>query len=46
MERVLVVHDELLAAVPKYRYVAALDRLQHFITGKASSPIRAKEETA
>ncbi|OJA48915.1 hypothetical protein BGV68_26395, partial [Burkholderia ubonensis] len=39
VERVLVVHDEQLAAVPKHRYLAAWDRLQRFVTGRGQSPI-------
>ncbi|WP_332452207.1 hypothetical protein [Burkholderia ubonensis] len=38
VERVLVVHDEQLAAVPKHRYLAAWDRLQCFVTGTRGSP--------
>jgi len=38
-QRILVVHDEQLAAVPKHRYVAAWDRLQRFISSDARSPI-------
>lgn len=39
VERVLVVHDEQLAAIPKHRYLAAWDRLQRFVTGTGRSPI-------
>ncbi|WP_082754493.1 hypothetical protein [Burkholderia savannae] len=39
VERVLVVHDEQLAAIPKHRYLAAWDRLQCFVTGGGQSPI-------
>ncbi|KWO52330.1 hypothetical protein [Burkholderia ubonensis] len=39
VERVLVVHDEQLAAIPKHRYLAAWDRLQRFVTSGAGSPI-------
>ncbi|KVP63776.1 hypothetical protein [Burkholderia ubonensis] len=39
VERVLVVHDEQLAAVPKHHYLAAWDRLQRFVTGRGQSPI-------
>ncbi|WP_186134660.1 hypothetical protein [Burkholderia gladioli] len=39
VERLLVVHDEQLAAVPKHRYLAAWDRLQRFVTGTGRSPI-------
>ncbi len=33
VERVLVVHDEQLAAIPKHRYLTAWDRLQRFVNG-------------
>lgn len=46
VERLLVVHDEQLAAVPKHRYLAAWDRLQRFVTGTGRSPIPVKNETA
>lgn len=36
---VLALHDEQLAAVPKYRYLQAWERLQRFITGQKRSPI-------
>lgn len=39
VERLLVVHDEQLAAVPKYRYLAAWDRRQRFVRGSGRSPI-------
>ena len=39
VERLLVVHDEQLAAVPKHHYLAAWDRLQRFVTGTGRSPI-------
>ncbi|KVV40369.1 hypothetical protein WK81_20290 [Burkholderia ubonensis] len=39
VERVLVVHDEQLAAIPKHRYLAAWDRLQRFVMGGGWSPI-------
>ncbi|WP_230963655.1 hypothetical protein [Burkholderia territorii] len=39
VERVLVVHDEQLAAIPKHRYVTAWDRLQRFVAGCGQSPI-------
>jgi hypothetical protein len=44
VERLLVVHDGQLAAVPKHRYVAAWDWLQRFIAGTAISPIPVAEE--
>lgn len=37
--RVLALHDEQLAVVPKYRYLQASERLQRFITGQTRSPI-------
>ncbi|MPV67679.1 hypothetical protein [Burkholderia sp. BE17] len=43
VERLLVVHDEQLAAVPKYRYLTAWDQLQRFVTGTGRSPIPAVE---
>jgi hypothetical protein len=46
VERLLAVHDEQLAAVPKYRYLAAWDRLQRLVTGAAHSPIPVAEATA
>jgi hypothetical protein len=39
VERVLIVHDEQLAAVANHRYLAAWDRLQRFITSKRCLPI-------
>ncbi|TDQ93027.1 hypothetical protein C7412_1097 [Paraburkholderia silvatlantica] len=39
LERVLVLHDEQLAAVPLHRYQSAWERLQHFITSGQRSPI-------
>ena len=39
VERLLVVHDAQLAAVPKHRYLAAWDQLQRFVTGTRRSPI-------
>lgn len=46
VERVLVVHDEQLAAVPKHRYLAAWDRLQRFVNGARRSPIAKVEDDA
>ncbi|MDN7458592.1 hypothetical protein [Burkholderia cenocepacia] len=46
LERVLVVHDEQLAAIPKHRYLAAWDRLQRFISGTGCSPVPVGEEIA
>ncbi|WP_367032816.1 hypothetical protein R0290_00145 [Burkholderia semiarida] len=39
VERLLVVHDAQLAAIPKHRYLAAWDRLQRFVKGTGRSPI-------
>lgn len=39
VERVLVLHDQQLAAVPKFRYLDAWDQLQRFIVSKHRSPI-------
>ncbi|RBB41298.1 hypothetical protein DPV79_06620 [Burkholderia reimsis] len=44
LECLLAVHDDQLAAVPKYRYLAAWDRLQRFVTGTGRSPIPLREE--
>lgn len=45
VERLLVVHDKQLAAVPKYRYLASWDRLQRFVKGAEQSPIACKVTT-
>lgn len=45
VERLLVVHDEQLAAVPKHRYLTAWDRLHRFMAGKLQSPIPVEEAT-
>ncbi|HHV7525559.1 TPA: hypothetical protein ACUNF5_007124 [Burkholderia orbicola] len=39
LERVLVLHDEQLAAVPTHRYLAAWTQLRRFIVGTIRSPI-------
>ncbi|NRE35583.1 hypothetical protein E5U26_34725 [Burkholderia pseudomallei] len=39
VERILVRHDEQLAAVPKFRYLDAWDQRQRFIVSKHRSPI-------
>ncbi|HDR9201849.1 TPA: hypothetical protein QDB48_003175 [Burkholderia vietnamiensis] len=39
VERVLVAHDEQLAAIPKHRYLDAWDRLQRFVNGGGQSRI-------
>ncbi len=39
IERVLVLHDEQLAAIPNYRYVEAWERLQRYMIGGFRSPI-------
>lgn len=41
VERILVVHDEQLAAIPWHRYLDAWKRLQHYIVGGKRSPIAA-----
>ncbi|HDR9039045.1 TPA: hypothetical protein QDB07_006626 [Burkholderia vietnamiensis] len=43
VERVLVVHDGQLAAIPKHRYLVAWDRLQRFVTGGGKSPIPTRD---
>jgi hypothetical protein len=43
IERVLVVHDEQLAAVPRHCYLVAWDRLQRFVKSTTPSPIPARE---
>ncbi|HDR9185435.1 TPA: hypothetical protein QDB06_006080 [Burkholderia vietnamiensis] len=43
VERLLVVHDAQLAAVPKHRYLAAWDQLQRFVTGTGRSPIPCRD---
>ncbi|KWK63343.1 hypothetical protein WT82_23965 [Burkholderia stagnalis] len=40
-ERVLVLHDDQLAAVPKFRYLEAREQLQRFIMSGKNSPILA-----
>ncbi|WP_175672596.1 hypothetical protein [Burkholderia ambifaria] len=45
VERVSVVHDEKLAAIPWHRYLVAWDRLQRFVTGGGRSPIPVTEMT-
>ncbi|MGC3029213.1 hypothetical protein ACPUER_29435 [Burkholderia sp. DN3021] len=39
VERILVVHDAQLAAIPWHRYLDAWQRLQHYIVGGKRSPI-------
>lgn len=46
VERVLVRHDAQLAAVPRFRYLDAWDRLQRFITSGRRSPIPVAEAPA
>ncbi|WP_244116329.1 hypothetical protein [Burkholderia cepacia] len=41
VERVLVLHDEQLAAAPKFRYLEAWEQLQRFIASGKHSPIPA-----
>nr|WP_244132237.1 hypothetical protein [Burkholderia pyrrocinia] len=40
VERVLSVHDEQLAVIPKHRYLAALDHLQRFVLGRGAPRFR------
>ncbi|WGS47158.1 hypothetical protein LFL97_34125 [Burkholderia sp. JSH-S8] len=42
VERVLVLHDEQLAAMPKFRYLDAWEQLESFIVSGRRSPIPAK----
>lgn len=44
VERLLVVHDEQLAVVPKHRFMAAWDRLQSFFVGTGCSPILVRRD--
>ena len=46
IERVLAVHDEQLAAIPRHRYLAAWERLQRFVADRRCSPVPVKEDTA
>ncbi|CAM2198510.1 Fis family transcriptional regulator (plasmid) [Paraburkholderia kururiensis] len=39
MERVLVLHDQQLAAIPKFRYLEAWQRMQHFAASEKPSPV-------
>lgn len=41
LERILVIHDEQLAAIPCHRYLDAWERLRHYITNGKRSPIAA-----
>ncbi|KVD67935.1 hypothetical protein WI88_33155 [Burkholderia ubonensis] len=41
VERILIVHDEQLAAIPWHRYLDAWKRLQHYIVAGKRSPIAA-----
>lgn len=41
VERVLVLHDDQLAVVPKFRYFEAWEQLQRFIASGKPSPIPA-----
>ncbi|WP_258170729.1 hypothetical protein [Burkholderia cepacia] len=45
VERILVVHDEQLAAVPWHRYLDAWKQLQHYIVAGKRSPIAAAAGT-
>ncbi|HDR9757815.1 TPA: hypothetical protein QDC44_001937 [Burkholderia cepacia ATCC 25416] len=39
LERILLLHDEQLASVPRHRYFAAIEKLHHFALGGQLSPI-------
>ncbi|RQR72372.1 MULTISPECIES: hypothetical protein [unclassified Burkholderia] len=41
VERILVIHDEQLAAIPWHRYLDAWERLRHYIANGRRSPIAA-----
>ncbi|KVP90956.1 hypothetical protein WJ95_08890 [Burkholderia ubonensis] len=41
VERILVIHDEQLAAIPWHRYLSAWERLQRYIVAGKRSPIAA-----
>lgn len=41
VERILVIHDEQLAAIPWHRYLKAWEQLRHYITNGKRSPIAA-----
>ncbi|WP_235995835.1 hypothetical protein [Burkholderia aenigmatica] len=45
VERILVVHDEQLAAIPWHRYLDAWKRLKHYIVAGKRSPIAAAAGT-
>jgi hypothetical protein len=46
VERVLVMHDNQLAAVRKHRYLAAWERLQRFVVDAGHSPIPLEKDAA
>ncbi|KVD80676.1 hypothetical protein WI89_24640 [Burkholderia ubonensis] len=45
VERILIVHDEQLAAIPWHRYLDAWKQLQHYIVAGKRSPIAAAAGT-
>ncbi|KVU11841.1 hypothetical protein WK62_04090 [Burkholderia ubonensis] len=45
VERILVIHDEQLAAIPWHRYLTAWERLQRYIVAGKRSPIAAAAGT-
>lgn len=45
VERILIIHDEQLAAIPWHRYLTAWERLQRYIVAGKRSPIAAAAGT-
>ncbi|WP_080485785.1 MULTISPECIES: hypothetical protein [Burkholderia cepacia complex] len=43
IERILILHDEQLATVPKHRYLTAIERLHQFAKTNEKSPISASD---
>ncbi|WP_232467515.1 hypothetical protein [Burkholderia ubonensis] len=43
IERILILHDEQLATVPKHRYLTAVERLHQFAASNERSPISASD---
>lgn len=46
VERVLIEYDAQLAAVPRYRYRQAWERLHRFVASNAQSPVAVEESAA
>ncbi|WP_241332054.1 hypothetical protein [Burkholderia cenocepacia] len=46
VECVLIVHDEQIAAVPRYRYRQAWERMHRVVAGRMQSPVAADEAAA